>query len=139
MLLRCGVFRINAWLDRSRLSKVQVELIDIAPTPGLARLKRSHNGVIVVVMEVLGCVLPNRGIAATHVAALQTQAQSLGLSSNILRSRWEYPGDVADLIEMNTGCHISLLPREKHSGPSAGGLACDRPPDQAGKAGDPVF
>jgi hypothetical protein len=55
--------------------EVQLELIDVAPTPVFTRLKRPHDRVITMVMEVLGCVLPNRGIATAYMSAFQAQAQ----------------------------------------------------------------
>jgi len=56
------------------LRHVNFYLIDIAPGPLLARLKRRHHGMVCVV-GMLGGVAARRAVTTTDVAAAQTEAQ----------------------------------------------------------------
>jgi hypothetical protein len=53
---------------------IQLDLIDVAPTPGLTGLERAHDG-MPGAMEVFGCVFIGGGVAAADVAAFQAQAE----------------------------------------------------------------
>jgi hypothetical protein len=54
--------------------EIELDVIDVAPTPIFAWFERLHDGMLACV-EMFGRVFVLRGIAATHVAAFQTQPQ----------------------------------------------------------------
>ncbi len=89
-----------------RSGEVQLDLIDVAPAPVLARLKRLHDWMFRA-MEMLRGVLVFRRVTATNVTAFQTKAQVYPaitrlqalLASPCVRS------DLLNLVEMFTGLH----------------------------------
>ena len=86
-----------------------MDLVDIAPAPSFVRFKRSHNWVVPAAVEVLGCVLSNRGVAAADMPAFQAQAQmnpALADFQALLAAIGGARRDLADFSEMCTRCHI---------------------------------
>jgi hypothetical protein len=90
---------------------IKHDFIDVAPFPILARLRRTHDGVLRR-MEVFGGMLILRGIAATDVAAPQAHAQMdprvvhLQAFFAAVRARLH----CADLIEVRAPIrHLALL------------------------------
>lgn len=86
--------------------KIQFELIDVAPAPILAGLKRLDDRMRGV-MKVLGGVLVFRRIAAANVSALQAQSQvdpTVPHFQALLAamSAWR---DLPDLIKVRTRFH----------------------------------
>src|SRR5690242_3818640 len=102
----CCVRRLSprAPVRRSALQFLgrQLELVDIAPSPFLARLEAPHDGMVGFV-EVFRGVLVGRLIAAAHVAAFETQAKvdppPVG-GETLLTALRRLRLDVADLPEV---------------------------------------
>ena len=86
---------------------VEVDLIDIAPTPVLARLKRSDDRVTGA-PEMSGGVLVRRAVAAAHVAAnhAESEVNPRSASPQAVLAAVAARGDGADLVEMRAaGSH----------------------------------
>jgi hypothetical protein len=86
--------------------KIQFKLIDEAPSPILATLNGTHDGMLGFV-EMFGSVFVLRGIAATDFPALHAKAQMdpAVASFHALLAALCMRLDVLDLIEMRTLCH----------------------------------
>src|ERR1700682_1366413 len=82
---------------------VEHHLVDVAPAPVLARLKRSDDRVAGAT-EVSGSVLVRRAVAAAHMAAghAESKMNPDGADLQAVFTTVGVGGDGADLIEMGT-------------------------------------
>jgi len=83
------------------LACVEVDLIDIAPAPVLARLKRSDDRVTGA-PEMSGGVLVRRAVAAAHVAAnhAESEVNPRSATPQAVVAAVGARGDGADLVEV---------------------------------------
>jgi len=93
-------------MDAAWLREVQLELVDVAPTPRLTRLDGPHDRMLGRV-KVLGRVLILRGIAAADVPAFQAQSQMDPGVANLeaLLASARVGLDVLDLVEVSALSH----------------------------------
>src|SRR4029077_2890395 len=87
-------------------SRIEVDLVPVAPAPVLARLKRSHDRVVGA-MEMGGRVSVWRVVAAAHVAAAHAQPEVHPTASHLeaVLAAVGAGGDFLDLVEMLASGH----------------------------------
>jgi hypothetical protein len=91
--------------------RVQLDLIDEAPTPILAGLERPHDRMSGA-QEMGGGVLVRGAVATTDVAAGHAQAEVYPPTSNpqAVLTAVGAGGDLADLVEMAADAHRDIQP-----------------------------
>lgn len=88
--------------------QVQLNLIDVTPSPGLARLERLDDRVMGL-MKVFGRVLVFGGITATDVSAFQTEPEvnpGVPCFQALLAALGRSRRDLPDFIQMATSLHL---------------------------------